>query len=130
MPMSSERKQVFFVDDEPEIVKLIEIFMKKAPEVECHYFTKAMDAIIAINSGKLPDLVVTDINMPELDGFMFVKKITEVNKDIPFVYCSAFSNLKLAFDAIECSYDDQLVRDFYVKPIKRDIIEFITKNLE
>ena len=40
------------------------------------------------------DLVITDINMPELNGFNMMKKINKINADIPFIVSSAYNDKK------------------------------------
>lgn len=43
-----------------------------------------------IFESKNPDVIVTDLKMPTLDGIEMVRKIREVNKTIPIIVASAF----------------------------------------
>lgn len=41
----------------------------------------------------LYDLIISDIMMPEIDGFVFAEKVREVNKHIPILFVSAKDDL-------------------------------------
>lgn len=65
-----------------------------------------------------PDIVITDIEMPKMNGLEFVRKIREINKNTKVIITTAFSDKEYLLAAIEL----QLVK-YLIKPINE-------KNLE
>ncbi len=61
------------------------------------------------------DLVITDIQMPRVDGIELSKYIKSDNKDIPIIITTAFDDIKYLMESIEIG-----VNKFVVKPVKFD----------
>ncbi len=79
-------KKVLVVDDEPSITDLISLILTE----------KGYEVSIA-NDGKqglkqfetvAPDLVITDIVMPDMEGIEFIKALVKKKKDIPIIVMS------------------------------------------
>ena len=90
---------------------------------EAKGFLKVKDAYDAMNS-TIFDLIISDIMMPEIDGFEFAESIRNINKQIPILFISArddFSSKKKGF---------QLgIDDYVVKPIEFDELYLRIKAL-
>jgi two-component system, cell cycle response regulator len=72
------------------------------------------------------DLIVTDINMPKMDGITMCEKIRELNKEIPIVVTSAHNDTSFLKKAIEVG-----VSTYAMKPIDLyQLIDSITKAIE
>jgi two-component system response regulator HydG len=56
---------------------------------------------------RTPALVVSDVRMPEIDGFDLLKKIRDVS-DLPFILLTAYGEIALAVSAIRSGADDYL----------------------
>jgi two-component system response regulator HydG len=56
---------------------------------------------------RTPDLVVSDVRMPEIDGFDLLKKIRDVS-DLPVILLTAYGEISLAVAAIRSGADDYL----------------------
>jgi pilus assembly protein CpaE len=63
-------------------------------------------------SGINPDLIISDVNMPDMDGFQFIKEIrsNEQTKKIPVILLTAQSDLKDKVAGLEAGADDYLVK--------------------
>ena len=85
--INSFQSRVFFVDDNPNTITLLKtVVAKHLPEVEAHFFAKAQDAIDKMKDGK-PTVIVTDWQMPEIDGLELTKIIVGQKKEFfPFHY--------------------------------------------
>ena len=88
-----------------------------------NYFEKIYEADNAITALKLyetisPDIIITDIQMPKLNGLEFVKRIRQKDKKIQVIIITAFSDKDYLFKAIEL----QLVK-YLIKPIKEKELE-------
>lgn len=72
------------------------------------------------------DLIVTDINMPKMNGIAMCEKIRELNKEIPIVVTSAHNDTDFLKKAIDVG-----VSTYAMKPIDLyQLIESITKAIE
>jgi CheY-like chemotaxis protein len=82
--------KVFLVDDDEFILDLYErVFRMEKHEVQkAHDGAEAWD--ILERSKQLPDVIITDINMPRMDGYELVKKIKNDTRfsDIPVIILS------------------------------------------
>ncbi|MHB8063316.1 MAG: response regulator transcription factor [Ruminiclostridium sp.] len=83
--------------------------------------TDGEEALCKIRSNK-PDLIITDIRMPELDGLSLIKRTLEEGYNIKFIIISAYSEFDYAKNAM--SYG---VKNYLVKPIDPQEFE---KNLK
>lgn len=75
-----------------------------------------VDALGIIKSKDI-DIVVTDIQMPKMDGIELIRQIKDYNKNIKVVVISGYAEFEYAKESIKLS-----VKDYILKP-------FITKNL-
>lgn len=66
---------------------------------------------------KKPDIILTDINMPVLDGLSMAKEIKQKDKQQPIIVMSAFDDRKTLLEAINIGIDY-----FTPKPIDMDIV--------
>lgn len=108
--------KVIVVDDETWICKLIrKIVSWKGIGFEI--VADADDGLSALNliQEHRPDLVITDIRMPSLDGIELIKTARELNIDTEFMIISGYSDFEYARSAIK--YD---AFGYIVKPLDRD----------
>ena len=85
----NERKSILFVDDEPDILKVV-IFRLKRDGYEVMTASdgkKGLDLAME----KRPDLILLDIRLPEMNGFEFIDELrkTERWRSIPIVAVTA-----------------------------------------
>jgi len=108
--------RVMVVDDDTETLALLrEVVAKEGYEVET-----AEDAQTALRRlGEWqPELVITDIHMPEMDGLALLAAVREKEPDIPVVLLTAYGSLKTAVDAIKAGAFDYLSKPFVVDDIR------------
>tara|TARA_R110001592_G_scaffold262565_1_gene527675 strand:- start:64545 stop:64922 length:378 start_codon:yes stop_codon:yes gene_type:complete len=123
--------KLFFIDDEPILLKLCQLFLARMENLEITYFESAIDALTEIEKGNIPNLIISDIKMPKMSGFELAKTLINksyINK-IKFSYCTSFASLQDASDVYSLERKDLLDFPFYNKPIGKDIIDFIEKQL-
>jgi PAS domain S-box-containing protein len=72
-------------------------------------------AIEQVRIGKAPDLVITDVVMPEMSGFSLAKTLEEITPDLQVLFMSGYTDQVLA-DRGELSPDDAFIR----KPFGND----------
>ena len=64
------------------------------------------------------DIVVTDINMPRVTGFEFLKKLKEINENVRFIVLSGYDTFSYAKKAIELG-----VKSYLLKPVDEEELE-------
>jgi two-component system, response regulator YesN len=107
---------VLIVDDEYIVLKGIEVMLTKQTQVELRVYT-ATDSIKALEElPKLrPDVVVADINMPELDGLSMIEKAMDQGYTGKFIIVSGYEKIEYFKRAIQCQ-----VIDYLLKPINKE----------
>ncbi|MDX1808450.1 MAG: response regulator [Sulfurospirillaceae bacterium] len=84
---------------------------------------KAANAEEALNiiASKKPDIIFTDIIMPNVDGFDLIQKIKENNRKLPVVIVSAYDDKEKLFKAIKLDIVDYLVKPLTSAVLKNTI---------
>lgn len=110
--------KIIVVEDDVKLKNLIKIVLEK----HNFYVDSVVNPNLALSlmENNTYDLIVSDIMMPEMDGFEFARIIRETNKDIPILFISA----KGEFEDKKNSYAIG-VDDYMVKPI--DINELVLR---
>ncbi len=74
------------------------------------------------------DIIITDINMPKLNGLQMAKKIRELDKYVPIILNSAHDDTDFFLEGINIGIDGYLMKPFEIDPLC-SILEKINKNL-
>ena len=90
---------VLIVDDTAVDRRLAGGLIEAAGEIEVVYAENGREALDKIRESK-PDLVVTDLQMPELDGLQLVMEINEKYSDIPVILMTAHGSESIAAQAL------------------------------
>ena len=56
------------------------------------------------------DLIITDVNMPILNGLDMIKEIKKINLNIPIIVATAFSNKEYLLEAIDIGVDKYVLK--------------------
>ncbi len=118
--------KVFLVDDDRFVRKgLINLIDWEGCGFEvCAEADNGEDALEYIQLNN-PDLVITDIKMPVLDGLELIKQIVESKNSPPnFIIITGYSDFKYAQRAVKYS-----VHDFILKPVDKEEIEDTLKRV-
>jgi two-component system, NtrC family, response regulator AtoC len=108
--------RVMVVDDDAETLALLrEVVGKEGYDVETA--EDAETALLQLGEWQ-PDLIITDIHMPGMDGLALLAAVREKEPDIPVVLLTAFGSLKTAVDAIKAGAFDYLSKPFIVDDIR------------
>ena len=70
-----------------------------------------------------PDIIITDVKMPKLNGIELIKKIREENRSIPIIITSAYSDREYLLDAIKLS-----LVEYIIKPMKESQLDTVLEN--
>lgn len=110
------QSRVMVVDDDPETLSLLrEVVEKEGYQVKT---VEDGDTALRQLSEWQPDLVITDIHMPGMDGLALLAAIREKAPDILVILLTAYGSLKTAVDAIKAGAFDYLSKPFVVDDIR------------
>ena len=92
-------KRVFVVDDDPKIGELFAKVLGR-DGYATQGFSAASAALQAIDEGTAPDLVLTDLMMPDISGMQFIEEMTSRGLAIPVIVMTAHSSVQTAVEAM------------------------------
>ncbi len=121
--------RILVVDDEPQLERLIlQRFRKniRAKEYEFSFVRSGFEALERIRESRNFDVVLSDINMPEMDGLSFIAKLDKINTKLKTIMVSAYGNMENIRTAMNHG-----AYDFVTKPIDfQDLQTTIDKALK
>ena len=127
--MASDQKSVLVVDDEPDILHVIKQSLEVGGGIgQVYAFTRPL---LALEHFKLNydncAIVLSDIRMPGMTGFEFIKRIKQINPTTKVLLMSAFeiddSELSMALGSI-------MIDDFVQKPVSpRQLTSIIQRHI-
>lgn len=121
--------KILVVDDEPDLEALIKQKFRKeirGKEYEFLFAKNGRDALEKLITYPDVDIVLSDINMPEMDGLTLLSKLNEVNPLIKSVIVSAYGDM----DNIRTAMNRGAF-DFITKPINfADLAVTMTRTLK
>ena len=109
--------KILVVDDDIAINELIKVNL----EMHSYQVFQAFDGTEGFASAKqnLPDLIILDVMMPEVDGYTVAQRIrqNENTKDIPIIMLTALSQLQDKVKGFDIGVDDYLVKPFEIEEL-------------
>ena len=116
------KKKVLVVDDEQNI----RLLLKEELTDEGYDVVLAKNGAEALEIIKeeKPDLVTLDIKMPGEDGLSVLRRIREIEYDLPVIICSAYSVYKSDFSAVAA--DHYVVKSSNFEELKNKIREIMS----
>ena len=107
---------ILYVEDEIDILEEIESFLS----LRCAQVYTAENGVegLKVFKDKQPDLVLTDVTMPEMDGIYMATEIRKLNDEVPIVLMTALSDTQTFVRAIKIGIDG-----YIGKPVDLDLLE-------
>ncbi len=106
---------VLVVEDEPGVRELV----SEALSVAGHQALVAHDGLEAINllQSQKPDLIISDVNMPKLDGFAMVEKIRDRGIGTPVIFLTARNEKPDVGRGFRIGADDYVAKPFGIEEL-------------
>jgi signal transduction histidine kinase len=124
--MTATKPKILVVDDDPFVRKMLsDILQNEGYRTETAVNgAEARDAVH--DQGDL-DLVVTDINMPVMDGLRFVEEIRRTGSDLPIIILTVVDEVSVAVQALKTGADEYLLKE---ENIRDTVLIAVKKVLE
>jgi len=105
----TEKKLILIVDDEPRMIKFIRLNL----ELEGYRVSEASNGLKALDKVRteLPDLVLLDVMMPEMDGFETLERIREIST-VPVIMLTIKAEEEDKVRGLELGADDYVTKPF------------------
>ena len=103
---------VWVVDDDSSIRWVMEKTLSSA-NIKCDTFSDAESVLLALER-ETPDVLVSDIRMPGIDGIELLKQVNERSPDLPVIIMTAHSDLDAAVNAYQKGAFEYLPKPFDV----------------
>ncbi len=123
------KSRILVVDDEESIREFLEIMLKK----EGYEVTTAEDGAKAkeILTKKSFDMVISDMQMPNVTGIELLRHVKESYPDLVFMIITAFGTTETAVEAMKLGAYDYLTKPFKIDEVRLNISNALrSKNLE
>jgi DNA-binding NtrC family response regulator len=104
--------RILTVDDEPDMVDNCARILRRAGH-RCLTATDPHRALALLESER-PDLLLTDLKMPEIDGLALLHRARQLDPALPVVVLTAFATIESAVAAIKDGAFDYLPKNFSV----------------
>ena len=106
------KKKLLIVDDEKSIRMLLENYLGMTYLVEAK--SDGAEALNWMHQGNIPDLIIADIHMPNMDGYQFVENIRASGyfRDIPVIMLSATESSTEKIKLLRMGANDYVVKPF------------------
>jgi len=123
-------KVVLVVDDSATVRK----FVAASLNMKGFRVVTAADGVEALElmPAEKFDLIITDLNMPDMDGFEFIRTLRETLEycDIPIIVLSSMTDLKNKDYAIELGAIAFLEKPLSTEAIQREVFRFVSKTIQ
>ncbi|WP_024955849.1 response regulator [Sulfurospirillum arcachonense] len=116
---------LLYVEDNDGLREKAERFFKKF-FTEIYVGTNGEEGLLLYEKHK-PDIVVTDIRMPKLDGMQMSKKIKSITDDVKIIVTSAFDDKEYLMKSIEVGIYRYVNKPFNIEEITQVLTECITE---
>jgi two-component system NtrC family response regulator len=111
-------KKILIVEDDESLRRVLEIRLK-GYGFEIYTAEDGLDGLGKFERHK-PDLVLTDIKMPNMDGFELLQKLKAINENSIIIIMTAFSDVNIAVKAMKLG-----ANDFLPKPFDKDYLKHV-----
>jgi DNA-binding response OmpR family regulator len=112
-----QKPTILLVDDSPMMTQFLGIFLSKKYTVVTK--NNPYHVLQEIQAGNHPDLIVTDLDMPELNGKDLIKEIKALLPNTPIIVVSAVKESKQRINCLELGATDFLSKPFH--PAELDV---------
>lgn len=112
------KKRILILDDKETIAKVLAIYLIN--DYECVWLQNGLQGMKWLQEGNIPDLIISDIRMPEMRGDDFLEwiKSNELFKHIPVIMLSSEDSTSERVRLLQVGAEDYIVKPFNPMELK------------
>ncbi len=111
---------IFLVDDDEGSRDAMRRALERVG-YEVNPFGSAEEALERLEAGDHVDVVVSDVRMPGMDGYEFLRQVRARNVELPFLLVTAFGDVDDAVSALQEGADDYLTKPVKMQELRRRV---------
>ncbi|MEI6293289.1 MAG: response regulator [Methanomicrobiales archaeon] len=96
--------QVLYVDDEPGLLEIGKLFLERTNDIKVETLNSATQGLDQLDLMRY-DVIVSDFQMPHMDGIEFLKLVRSAKGDIPFILFTGKGREEVVIEAINSGAD-------------------------
>jgi two-component system, chemotaxis family, chemotaxis protein CheY len=115
---------IIVIDDEELTQELIRHMLREIRTGDVVVYSSCGKALTRVRQNpKKYNLIISDWEVPGLNGLEFLKEIRKIDPDIPFLMVTGHSSKNLVVDAIKAGVNDFLAKPFSAKGLLEKVIK-------
>ncbi|MBW6520149.1 MAG: sigma-54 dependent transcriptional regulator [Desulfoarculaceae bacterium] len=122
MPQDQKATRLLIVDDEQDLLNLLKKVLSKKCDCDIALTTSSLEALELVKNWQ-PDVVLTDILMPDMDGLQLLQSIHLIDPTISTIIMTGYGTIEIAVQALKDG-----AYDFFAKPFDNDKISRVVRR--
>lgn len=125
---AEQKKQVVLVADDSSTVRKFVTFSLSSQNMEVVTAVDGMDALERISQTPTLDLIIVDLNMPNMDGFEFIQNLrqSDMHRGVPIIILSSERGKESKKRGKEVGADAYIEKPFDAKKIRYQVSKFLS----
>lgn len=123
-----EGSSIFIVEDDPDSREVLELFLSQNGAA-VKSFDSVRSALAAFGSNGLPNAIISDLGMPDEDGYSLIQKIRRMSEEsggsVPAIALSAFTSEESRRRALELGFNKYCTKPFEHDQLIKDLIDLL-----
>lgn len=121
-----QKENILIVDDD---IHILELLQRHLHSLNYHtYKAVSVKEAVAILRDTEIDLLITDLKMPEVDGFQLIQFVSEHYPNVPKLVVTGYPSVQDALSAIKSGAVDYLVKPFTKEELKQAVLKSLPET--
>jgi CheY-like chemotaxis protein len=120
---------ILYVDDEPVLLEVAKVFLERSGQFRVDCVASATEALEVMKTRSY-DAVISDYQMPEMDGIAFLMRVRETWPTLPFIIFTGRGREDVVIEALNCGADHYLQKGGEPKSQFAELMHTITRSVE
>jgi two-component system, OmpR family, KDP operon response regulator KdpE len=126
IPQDHQQAKILIVDDEPQITRVLRTALS-TQGYSLRVAANGVEGMEAVHAWK-PDLVVTDVSMPEMNGIELCREIRAVS-EVPIIVLSVRNQEAMKIEALDAGADDYVTKPFSIQELQARVRAQLRRSL-